>query len=62
MNAKQARIKPYSAGQDLTHYAIFRGDELIAFCHYEESAIAVRDDANRRAGLLNESEVDLCSE
>jgi hypothetical protein len=28
-----------------THYAVFEGDRLIAFCNYESSAIAVRDDA-----------------
>jgi hypothetical protein len=54
------RIKPYPArdsndGKPTIHYAVFEGERLIAFCHHESSAIAVRDDVIRRAGLLNES-------
>jgi hypothetical protein len=40
-------------GKPETHYAIFDGEHLIAICNHESSAIAVRDDVNRRAGTLN---------
>lgn len=38
------RIKPYPCNDEI-HYAVYEGERLIAFCHHESSAIAVRDDA-----------------
>jgi hypothetical protein len=55
------RIVPFPCDGE-THYAVFDGDKLIAFCNYESSAIAVRDDAIRHAGKAERRWGDLCQE
>ena len=52
---KRFKIRPFKVGAE-THYANFDGAILIAYCHNESSAKAVRDDAIRRARKAERSE------